>query len=189
MSLRLKEEIRKKHAFESVEQEAALNLFRTTDHLARGSEQVLKSAGISHTQYNVLRILRGAAGAGEHLSCREIATRMITRDPDMTRLLDRLESRGLISRSRSTIDRRVVYTRITEAGLLVLKQLDEPVRAMHRRQLGHMGEARLHELIRLLEAARAPVTEPDFAGGTVEASGPCRNAAGGSESAGRGTEP
>jgi DNA-binding MarR family transcriptional regulator len=114
---------------------------------------LLKSAGLSHTQYNVLRILRGASP--ETLSCGEIAQRLITRDPDITRLLDRLESRGLISRMRGTTDRRVVRSTVTPAGLDLLQQLDEPLHQAHLRQLAHMSEQDLQTLVRLLEEARS----------------------------------
>ncbi len=130
---------------------AFLDLLRTTDILSRRLIPVLKSADLSSTQYNVLRILRGAPAG---LACGEIAGRMITRDPDVTRLLDRLEKRGLISRSRETKDRRTVMTRITPDGLKLLSRLDEPVRAAHRRQLGHLGRNRLRALTDLLRAAR-----------------------------------
>jgi DNA-binding MarR family transcriptional regulator len=149
---RLRDEIHKSRAFDTLEQEATLNLLRTADALARQADAVLRTAGISATQYNVLRIL---GGARESLSCGEIAQRMITRDPDMTRLLDRLERRGLIERCRGEQDRRVVHSRITEAGLKILGELEEPVRQLHRKQLGHMGAERLRALIDLLEHARA----------------------------------
>jgi DNA-binding MarR family transcriptional regulator len=119
----------------------------------RDGEALLKPLGISPTQYNVLRILRGAGEAG--LACREIADRMITRDPDMTRLLDRLEKRQLIGRARDTQDRRVVKTRITPEGLALLSELDEPVRRMHQKQLAHMDERQLKTLNTLLELARS----------------------------------
>jgi DNA-binding MarR family transcriptional regulator len=98
----------------------------------------------------VLRILRGAI---EGLPCGEIANRMITRDPDITRLLDRLERRGLIARSRETRDRRMVTARITPPGLKLLARLDEPVQEAHRRQLGHLGRERLRALTELLHAS------------------------------------
>jgi len=113
---------------------------------------VLRGEELSPTQYNVLRILRGAL---EGLPCGEIAHRMITRDPDVTRLLDRLERRGLISRCRETKDRRTVMARITPEGLKVVGRLDEPVLAAHRRQLGHLGRERLAALTELLTVARS----------------------------------
>jgi len=127
----------------------------TGDLLARRLEPVLKAAEISPTQYNVLRILRGA---GDALACGEIADRMITREPDMTRLLDRLEKRRLITRARQQADRRVVATRITPKGLELLESLDAPVIQMHKRQLGHLGQAKLRQLIELLEEARSRKT-------------------------------
>ena len=137
------------------EEAAFLDLLRTTDMLSRGLIAILKTEDISSTQYNVLRILRGSP---EGLPCGEIANRMITRDPDITRLLDRLEKRGLISRCRQTKDRRMVMVRITPEGLKLLARLDEPVQDGHRRQLGHLGPDRLLELTELLHAARANVS-------------------------------
>jgi DNA-binding MarR family transcriptional regulator len=134
------------------EEAAFLDLLRTTDMLSRGLVQVLKTENISATQYNVLRILRGAP---EGLPCGEIASRMITRDPDITRLLDRLEKRSLTSRSREVSDRRTVMTRITPEGLKLLARLDEPVQEAHRKQLGHLGRVRLRTLSDLLRACRS----------------------------------
>ena len=129
-------------------------MLRTCDLLSRRPAQVLKAEDLSSTQYNVLRILRGAP---DGLPCGEIANRMITRDPDITRLLDRLEKRGLISRCRETKDRRMVMARITADGLKLLARLDEPVEEAHRRQLGHLGKDQLRALAELLSAARAKV--------------------------------
>ena len=137
----------------SPEQEVFLNVLRTADALTRGLEDVLKPHGLSATQYNVLRILRGAGEMG--FACREIGDRMISRDPDMTRLLDRMEQRTLITRHRQTDDRRVVCTRITPEGMQILKDLDGAVKELHHDQLGHLGEANLRKLASLLEAARA----------------------------------
>ena len=136
------------------EEAVFLDLMRTTDMLSRSLVGVLKAEDLSANQYNVLRILRGAQDA---LPCGEIANRMITRDPDITRLLDRLEKRGLISRCRETKDRRMVMAGITPAGLKLLSRLDEPVEAAHRRCLGHMGRERLGALTELLYAARSAV--------------------------------
>ena len=157
MSGKLQHELGKKRPFDSVEQEAYLNVIRTADVLVRDTAEVMKPAGLSPTQYNVLRILRGMActgGPATGLACREIADRMLTRDPDMTRLLDRMEKRGLISRCREERDRRVVRTCITEAGLKLLESLEEAVHESHRRQLGHLGAEKLNQLISLLEEAR-----------------------------------
>ena len=129
-----------------------LDLLRTSDMLSRRPAQVLKAEELSSNQYNVLRILRGAP---EGLPCGEIGNRMITRDPDITRLLDRLEKRGLISRSRETKDRRMVMTRITPQGLKLLARLDEPVQQTHREQLGHLGRERLRALTELLRDSRS----------------------------------
>jgi DNA-binding MarR family transcriptional regulator len=138
------------------EEVAFLDLLRTCDLLSRGPAQVLKTEDLSATQYNVLRILRGSP---DGLPCGEIGSRMITRDPDITRLLDRLEKRRLISRWRESSDRRVVMARVTPEGLKLLKRLDEPVQEVHRRQLGHMGKARLRAMAKLLDVARKGLTD------------------------------
>ncbi|HZD04748.1 MAG TPA: MarR family transcriptional regulator [Longimicrobiales bacterium] len=135
----------------SLEQVTFLDLLRTSNRLGEGVVEVLRPAGLTPTQYNVLRILRGS---GHPLTCGEIGERMITRDPDVTRLLDRLLKRGLVTRARSRKDRRVVVTDITAEGLRILQELDEPVARLHREQLGHLGPDRLRELGRLLEEAR-----------------------------------
>ena len=136
------------------EEAAFLELVRTTDLLSRGLVRIFKAEDLSPTQYNVLRILRGAP---EGLACGEISNRMITRDPDVTRLLDRLEKRELISRCRETKDRRTVMARITPQGLKLLGRLDEPVQAAHRKQLGHLGRERLRALVELLSVSRSQV--------------------------------
>ncbi len=136
----------------SPEEAAYLDLLRTADVLTRGAIGVLKAEELSTTQYNVLRILRGSP---QGLTCGEIASRMITRDPDVTRLLDRMEKRGLISRSRESRDRRLVLARISPEGLKLVNRLDEPVQKIHRKQLGHMGKDRLRALAELLAAARS----------------------------------
>jgi MarR family transcriptional regulator, organic hydroperoxide resistance regulator len=152
MSARLQREIKQQRVFQSLEQEALVNLLRTADVLMQRIAAVLKPYGLSHSQYNVLRILRGAGSDG--LACREIGARMIARDPDITRLLDRIEARGLVTRTRDQKDRRVVTARITPEGLRLLEQLDGPVEEADRRQLEHLGERRLRSLIQLLEVAR-----------------------------------
>src|SRR5664279_5228707 len=120
----------------SAEETTFLDLMRTADILSRPVAQLLKSEDLSATQYNVLRILRGSP---DGLTCGEIGNRMITRDPDITRLLDRLEKRGLVSRCRETKDRRMVMARITPDGIQLLSRMDDPVREAHRAQLGHLG--------------------------------------------------
>src|SRR6266851_400942 len=137
-----------------IDQEGGALHWTTSIAYRRGPIQVLKAEDLSATQYNVLRILRGAP---EGLPCGEIASRMITRDPDVTRLLDRLEKRGLISRRRETKDRRTVMARITPDGLKLLSRLDEPVQAAHRKQLGHLGRERLRTLTELLRISRSQV--------------------------------
>lgn len=152
MVAKLQHEIKQDKPFPSLQAEVFLNLLRTTDALSRGVEEILKLAGLSETQYNVLRILRGAGETG--LCCREVAERMITRDPDITRLLDRLERRGLLTRSRDSKDRRVITVRINPAGQKVLKDLDGPLAEYHRKLLSHMDKGDLRKLVELLEVAR-----------------------------------
>jgi DNA-binding MarR family transcriptional regulator len=144
--------VKPRAATRTLEQEAYLSLQRTADVLARAAEEAIKPSGLSGTQYNVLRILRGAGPDG--LCCREVAERMLTHDPDITRLLDRLEGRGLVVRARASKDRRVITVRITSEGLGILAKLDRPIEEFHRRQLGHLGPRRLERLIVLLNAAR-----------------------------------
>jgi DNA-binding MarR family transcriptional regulator len=126
-----------------------LALLKAADALGQQAEQLIKSSGLTGTQYNVLRILRGAQPAG--LACRAIGDRMISHDPDMTRLLDRMEKRGLIRRERQKDDRRVVKTHITSQGLELLKPLDQPMRELHKRQFRHMPAKRVKNLVELLE--------------------------------------
>ena len=152
MSSDLLGEIKQNKPFSSLEQEAHLNLERTTAVLGHAFAEALKRFDITPTQYNVLRILRGAGVAG--LCRNEVRDRMIAQVPDVTRLLDRLEDSGLIARERQTTDRRQVLTVITEKGLNLLAELDEPVAAMHKRALGHMTSEQLHQLTELLAIAR-----------------------------------
>ncbi len=129
-----------------------MELQRAADAQIHAVTALLKARGLSPTQYNVLRILRGAGESG--LPCREISNRMIKRDPDVTRLLDRMEAKGWVKRRRGTSDRRVILVQITPAGLELVRSLDEPVRGLHRRRLGRMGAKRLRTLLGLLEEAR-----------------------------------
>jgi DNA-binding MarR family transcriptional regulator len=154
MSSRLQTELKQKKPFGSLEEVVYLNVLLTAERLMRGEVDALKTADLSFAQYNVLRILRGARDEG--LSCREISERMIHRDPDITRLLDRLEARGLISRSRIETDRRVIIARVTDEGLRVLAGLDEPINNIHHRQLKHLSRNQLKTLSDLLELARNP---------------------------------
>ena len=132
-----------------------VSLLRTADALTRDAEALVKPYNISGTQYNILRILRGAGEKG--LACHEVGGKLISRDPDITRLLDRMESRELIARARETDDRRVVKTRITAEGLRLLGELDKPVRDVHRRQLSHLPAKQLQQLLKLLDRAREPL--------------------------------
>jgi DNA-binding MarR family transcriptional regulator len=145
-------EIHQNKPFELLEEEAVLNILRTAEVLARHSGAFLRQYQLSEAQYNVLRILRGAGPAGA--TCSQIGERMITRDPDITRLLDRLETRGLVGRERSKADRRVVMTTISADGLALLGTIDEPLRKYLRDRMGRMGTASLESLIGQLEQVR-----------------------------------
>ena len=133
----------------SLETRVFVALLKAADRLSQQAEDLMKQHGLTGTQYNVLRILRGAEPSG--LPCKGISNRMISHDPDMTRLLDRMEKRGMISRERQSDDRRVVKTRITAAGLEILRKLDMPVQEMHHRQFRELGAARLKTLATALE--------------------------------------
>jgi len=152
MMRRLERELKLTKPLDSLEQEAFLNVLRTSGALTHGLLRVLRPAGLSPTQYNVLRILRGAGAEG--LTCSEISERLIGHDPDVTRLLDRMETRGLVDRHRPSEDRRVVRTAITMDGWKVLEGLDPKIRKLHNEQLGHLGSDRLRQLVELLELAR-----------------------------------
>jgi DNA-binding MarR family transcriptional regulator len=150
----LQDELKKKLPFESPEQEAMLNLARTNDTFELAFVRLFRSHKVSPPQYNILRILRGAGGEG--LPCLEIAGRMVTCVPDITRLIDRLERAGLVARTRSETDRRVVNVSILAKGLELLGALDEPVLQLHKRLIGHLSRDELAELNRLLVKARNP---------------------------------
>ncbi len=149
----LRQEIAQERPFSSTEEEALLNLMRTADCIQRTFQRKTRDFGVTSTQYNVLRILRGAQPQG--LTCSAIGDRMITAEPDITRLLARLKVLKLIRQQRDRKDRRVVWTQISEAGLELLRQMDPVVQQTPRELLGHLGEENLREMIRLLEAARA----------------------------------
>jgi len=143
---KIQAEIKQSRPFPSIEEEAFLNVLRTANALSQGASELLKAHDLTLTQYNVLRILRGAGEKG--LTAGEVGERMITRDPDVTRLLDRLEKRGLAERWRCTHDRRVVWTRITQTGLDLIAPLDQPVTDLHRGQLSHqIGRASCRERV------------------------------------------
>ena len=148
----LQAELKQKIPFASREAEAYLSLLRTSDALQTQVEAQLKEFGLTGTQYNALRILRGAGPEG--LPCREIGERMITRDPDVTRLLDRLEDRGFVQRARAKHDRRVIYGKITAAGLKLLREMDAPLEKFGREMLRHVGQEKLKQVIELLELVR-----------------------------------
>ncbi|HKW32782.1 MAG TPA: MarR family transcriptional regulator [Candidatus Acidoferrum sp.] len=136
----------------SLEERIFITLLKVADALGQEAEQLTHTAELTGTQYNVLRILRGAGPEG--LACGGVGDRMITHDPDITRLLDRMEKRGLITRERQKDDRRVVKTRVTPHGLAVLKPLDQPMRDLHKRQFRHMAGPRLKTLSGLLTEIR-----------------------------------
>jgi MarR family transcriptional regulator, 2-MHQ and catechol-resistance regulon repressor len=148
---RLQHELKKKRPFESAEEEALLNLWRTHDQIQIRFVRFFREFGLTSSQYNVLRILRGE---GKPLPCLEIADRLITAVPAITGLIDRLEAMGLISRDRSTDDRRVVFIAISTKGLECIKRMDAPLTALHKQMIGHLSRAELGELSRLLEKAR-----------------------------------
>jgi DNA-binding MarR family transcriptional regulator len=140
--------------FDSLPQEAFLSLWRTYDRLRELEEALFNQFDLTPQQYNALRLLRGEHP--EALPTLSIAARLVTRAPDITRLVDKLEARGLIERERPVENRRVVLVRITSAGLGLLDQIDKPLRNCHQRQLGHLPNAQLRQLIALLKEARAP---------------------------------
>ncbi|MEP6763714.1 MAG: MarR family transcriptional regulator [Gemmatimonadaceae bacterium] len=148
----LQAELHQRKAFTSLHQEAHLNIVRTEAALGDDFEQMLKPYGISGTQFNVLRILRGAEPEG--LCRNELRDRLVTRMPDVTRLLDRMEDLGLIVRTRDTSDRRLVSTGITKQGRRLVDDLDEVVQAEHQRSLGHLNKKQLATLIELLTLVR-----------------------------------
>ncbi len=152
MSGKLADELRQSKPFASVEEEAMLNLARTHEFVQQRMGEFFKPFGLTATQYNILRILRGAGKDG--ISCSEAATRMVTADSDVTRLLDRLEARGLIARERSHEDRRVVISRITAGGLDLLRTIDKPLAAFLKTIAGPVGNGNLRQLIEILESIR-----------------------------------
>src|SRR3954468_7242663 len=157
MARGLQAELKQKIPFISTEQEAYLALLRTADGLQSQVEAKLKEFGLTGTQYNALRILRGAGKDG--LPCSEIGERMITRDPDITRLLDRLQKRGLALRTRGQQDRRVICGKITPAGLKLLSEMDAPLQKYGRDVLRHVSQEKLRQLIELLEQVRGGTSE------------------------------
>jgi DNA-binding MarR family transcriptional regulator len=155
VSGKLAKEIRQSKPFQSQEEEAFLNLGRTYEFLGQRVAELLKQYQLTPTQYNMLRILRGAGVAG--VTCSEATERMLSPDPDITRLLDRMETQDLIRRERGKEDRRVVITRITERGLDLTNRLDKPLHELFKQHVGRVGQPRLKELIEILEGLREPL--------------------------------
>src|SRR6266481_6395020 len=156
---KLQHELKKKRPFESPEEEAALNIVRTSDQLQIRFARLLREYGLtSPTQYNILRILRGE---GKPLPVLEIASRTITVVPGITGLIDRLEQAGFVNRLRCEKDRRVIYVAPTDHGATTLAALDEPLVALHSKLLGRLTRAELKKLIWLLEKVREPLAEAD----------------------------
>lgn len=151
MASRLQQELKKRGPFESPEQEAMLNVVRTSDQMQIRFTRLFRSYGLTPAQYNVLRILRGA---GEPLPILEIASRLITVVPGITGLIDRLEEAGWVNRVRCASDRRVIYVEITDKARNLLAKLDRPVAELHKSLLGHLSRTELAQLSRLLEKAR-----------------------------------
>jgi DNA-binding MarR family transcriptional regulator len=145
--------------FDSLEQEVFLNLWRTYDRLRAFEEELFGGYDLTPQQYNALRLLRAAHP--ESLPTLALAGRLVSRAPDITRLVDRLERRGLVRRDRPAENRRVVRVTITDAGLELLRELAGPVRACHARQLGHLRAAQLRQLVELLSEARRPHEDPE----------------------------
>jgi DNA-binding MarR family transcriptional regulator len=154
MSPALQEEIKQTKPFRTLCQEAQLNIVRTANQLSDAFEQMLKPHGITGTQYNVLRILRGAEPGG--LCRNEVSQRLLNRMPDATRLLDRMEEADLVTRERSVEDRRLVTTRITKKGRQLVDSLDDAADQQHEKAMGHMTEQQLRTLVKLLTLARNP---------------------------------
>jgi DNA-binding MarR family transcriptional regulator len=150
---KLQHELKKKRPFESPEQEAALCVLRASDQLQIRFARLFREYGLTPSQYNILRILRGE---GEPLPILEIASRTITVVPGITGLIDRLEKAGFVNRLRCEKDRRVIYVALTDHGTETLAVLDEPLLALHRKLLGHLSRSELRDLIRLLEKVREP---------------------------------
>ncbi|HLJ96627.1 MAG TPA: MarR family transcriptional regulator [Gemmataceae bacterium] len=155
---KLEHELKKKRPFESSHQEAALSMIRTSDQLQIQFARLFRKYGLTPSQYNILRILRGE---GKPLPILEIASRTIAVVPGITGLIDRLERAGFVNRLRCDKDRRVIYVALTDQGMITLAKLDEPLDGLHRELLGHLSQGELKELIQLLEKVRAPWAKED----------------------------
>ena len=145
---------RKGRHFDSLEQEAFLNLWRTYDRLRAFEDELFAAHDLTPQQYNALRLLRSQHP--QKIRTLDLARRLVSRAPDITRLLDKLEQRGLVDRDRPAENRRIVWIGITPAGIALLEELQKPIRECHVRQLGHLSASDLKELIALLRAAREP---------------------------------
>lgn len=153
------EKLGTKRPFDTLEQEAFLGLWRTYDRLRALEDELFGRYGLTPQQYNVLRLLRG-----EHpgmVNTLDLASRLVSRAPDITRMLDKLEQRGFIRRERPVENRRVVRVGITAAGIALLRKMREPIRACHEQQLGHLARKELQALVTLLRAARLPHEDSD----------------------------
>jgi DNA-binding MarR family transcriptional regulator len=151
---KLAKELKQTRPFALREEEATLNIARTHEFLQQRLSEFLKQFQLTPTQYNMLRILRGAGPEG--ITCSQATERMLSPDPDVTRLLDRMEARHLILRERSQQDRRVVITRLTAEGLNLANQIDAPLADFHRHNMGRLDEQKLADLIDTLESLRTP---------------------------------
>jgi len=152
MVSKIQEELKQTRPFGTIEEEALVSLTRTTSRLRHTVHQTFKTIGLTPTQYNVLRILRGAGEEG--LRCSEVGERLVNDDPDITRLLDRLQKQKLVRRKRDAKDRRVIYTTITPEGLRLLKEMDPVVTDQAIKLLSHMGPEKLTALLTLLDEIR-----------------------------------
>src|ERR1700733_5105913 len=150
---KLQHELKKKRPFESSEEEALLSVVRTSDRLHIRFARLLREHGLTPSQYNVLRILRGE---GKPLPILEIASRTVAVVPGITGLIDRLEQAGFVNRLRCEKDRRVIYVALTDQGTKILHDLDEPLLALHRKLMGHLSHGDLKDLVGLLEKLRGP---------------------------------
>ncbi len=153
----LQDEIKQGRPFSSLRQEAFLSLSRTSALLTHAWTQRLRPYGVTLTQYNVLRILRGAGGGG--LNRQQVSERLITQVPDVSRLLDRMTAAGLVTRARGQVDRRVVNSCVTEKGLAILQALDVPSYVIADEQLAHMPDSEISQLVALLEKVRSGLTQ------------------------------
>lgn len=152
----LREQLKKKGPFESLEQEAMLSILRTSDLLENRLARLLREHDLTPSQYNAMRIMRGE---GQPMPCLEVADRMIQVAPAITRVVDQLVTRGLINKQQSSEDRRVYLVELTASGTRLLQKLDEPIRQLHKTLLGHVLKADLKTLNGILETARGRITE------------------------------